>query len=77
VQAGDEVTVWDIGPRFDASESMTGPGFFRMPQDILFRSTGFATLMKTHESEYDRPEGVGDCRWVVTSMRCAEPTEDY
>src|SRR5436190_18525953 len=36
---GDEVTVWDIAPRFDLSPN----GFFRMPSDLLFRSFGFAT----------------------------------
>lgn len=41
----------------------------------LYRSGGVAVWMKTHESEYDRPEGVSECRWVVTSMFCAEASD--
>lgn len=61
ISPGSEVQVWDLGR-----------GYFQMPPELLFRSLGFATYMKVHET-YDRPEGLeGDCRWVVDTMLCTE-----
>jgi hypothetical protein len=60
---GDEVQVWD-----------QSRGWFQMPEDLLFRSIGWAHKVKVTEADvYEGlPFYVGDCRWVVMSMDCIE-----
>jgi hypothetical protein len=59
----DEVQVWD-----------QSRGWFQMPEDLLFRSIGWAHKVKVTEADiYEGlPFYIGECRWVVISMDCIE-----
>lgn len=59
---GDEVQVWD-----------QSGGWFKMPEELLFNSIGWAHKVKvTEEEQYSLPFPIGDCRWVVLNMDCVE-----